>query len=120
MAPDGTTTQQGPWVLNRATNEGQVRNDIHVIRYYVKDILFEKSVVVWHKSALAKNGVFHKDYMKNCRAFIADVRLMVISSKEASRRVHEHVVDKGGIILYYMDGKETQRIIPSNTGRVHE
>ena len=55
-------------------NEGQVRNDIHVIRYYVKDILFKKSVVVWHKSALAKNGVFHKDYLKNCKAKIADDR----------------------------------------------
>ena len=83
MAPDGTTTQLGPWALNRATNEGQVRNDIHVIRYYVKDILFEKSVVVWHKSALAKNGVFHKDYMKNCKAKIADGCLLLASNEEA-------------------------------------
>jgi len=75
--------QQGAWVLNRATNEGQVRNDINVICCYVKKRLFEKSVVVWNKSALTKNGVFHKDYMKNCKALIADGRLMTASSEEA-------------------------------------
>jgi hypothetical protein len=40
-------------------------------------------VVVWQKSALAKSGVFHKDYMKSCRALIADGCLMVISNEEA-------------------------------------
>jgi hypothetical protein len=82
MAANGTS-HQGSWVLLQAMNDGQVRNDICVVRDYVKNNLFEKSVVVWHKSALAKNGVFHKDYMKNCRALIADGHLMVISSKEA-------------------------------------
>lgn len=82
MAPNATT-HQGSWVLNQAVNEGQVRNDVHAVRDYVKTKLFEKSVVVWHKSALAKNGVFHKDYMKNCRALIADGRLMVVSNEEA-------------------------------------
>jgi hypothetical protein len=46
--------QQGAWVLNPATNEGQVRNDINVICCYVKKWLFEKSVVVWNKLALTK------------------------------------------------------------------
>jgi hypothetical protein len=75
--------QQGAWVLNQAMNEGQVCNDINVICCYIKKWLFEKSVVVWNKSALTKNGVFHKDYMKNCKALIADGHLMTASSKEA-------------------------------------
>ena len=82
MALNGAA-QQGAWVLNRATNEGQVRNDINVICCYVKKRVFEKSVVVWNKSALTKNGVFHKDYMKNCKALIADGRLMTASNEEA-------------------------------------
>jgi hypothetical protein len=81
MALNGAA-QQGAWVLNQATNEGQVRNDISVICCYVKQRLFEKSVVVWNRLALTKNGVFHKDYMKNCKALIADGRLLMTASNE--------------------------------------
>jgi len=49
MALNGAA-QQGAWVLNRETNEGQVRNDINVISCYVKQQLFEKLVVVWNRS----------------------------------------------------------------------
>jgi hypothetical protein len=82
MAPSAMA-QQGSWVLNRATNDGQVGNDIIVIRSYVWDKLFEKSVVVWTKSALVKNGVFYKDYVKNCKSLVADGRLMTASNDEA-------------------------------------
>jgi hypothetical protein len=81
MALNGAA-QQGAWVLNWATNKGQVCNDINVICCYVKKRLFEKSVVVWNKSALTKNGVFHKDYMKNCKALIADGCLLMMASNE--------------------------------------
>jgi hypothetical protein len=64
-------------------NEGQVCNDINVICCYIKKQLFEKSVVVWNKPALTKNGVLHKDYMKNCKALIADGHLMMASNEEA-------------------------------------
>jgi queuine/archaeosine tRNA-ribosyltransferase len=82
MIASNGTTHQGSWVLNQATNEGQVCNDIHVVSDYVNKLL-KKSVVVWHKLALANNVVFHKHYMKNCRALIADGHLMVISNEEA-------------------------------------
>jgi hypothetical protein len=82
MAPNAAA-RQGSWVLERATNDGQVGNDIIVIRSYVRDKLFEKSVVVWTKSALVKNGVFYKDYVKNCKSLVADGRLMTVNNDEA-------------------------------------
>jgi hypothetical protein len=41
MALNGTV-QLGAWILNWATNEGQVRNDINVICCYIKKRLFEQ------------------------------------------------------------------------------
>ena len=87
MAPSAMA-QQGSWVLNRATNDGQVGNDIIVIRSYVRDKLFEKAVVVWTKSALVKNGVFYKDYVKNCKSLVADGCLMTASNDKAEANMN--------------------------------
>jgi hypothetical protein len=35
------------------------------------------------KSALVKNGVFYKDYVKNCKSLVADGRLMTASNDKA-------------------------------------
>jgi hypothetical protein len=111
IALNGTVQQEGAWVLNWATNEGQICNDINVICCCIKKQFFEKSVVVWNKSALTKNGVFHKI---NCRWAPDD------GQQRGSRRVHEHVVAKDGKIICQMDGKEMQQNIPSHPGWVHE
>lgn len=49
----------------------------------MRDKLFEKSVVVWTKSALVKNGVFYKDDVKNCKSLVADGRLMTVNNDKA-------------------------------------
>ena len=74
-------------MLERATNDGQVGNDIIVIRSYVRDKLFEKSVVVWTKSALVKNGALYKDCVKSCKSLVADGRLMTVNNDEAEARM---------------------------------
>jgi hypothetical protein len=98
----------------------QVCNDISVICCYVKQRLFEKSVVVWNRSALTKNGVFHKDYMKNCKALIADGCLLMASNEEAEGYVNMLWQKVEKLYSKQMDGKEMQRIVPSHPGRVHE
>jgi hypothetical protein len=97
-----------------------VCNDIQAVRVYVKSKLFKKSVVVWHKSALAKNGVFHKDYMKNCCALIADGCLMVMRNEEAEGYMNMLWTRVAGKILCYMDGGEMQQVVRSHNGWVHE
>ena len=82
MAPNAAT-RQGSWVLERAMNDGQVGNDTTVIRSHVRDKLFEKSVVVWTKSALVKSRALYKDCVKSCKSLVADGRLMTVNNDEA-------------------------------------
>jgi hypothetical protein len=49
----------------------------------VKEVLFEKVVFIWNKGALQLGGVLHKDYLMNCRAKIADNKLMNAMDSEA-------------------------------------
>jgi hypothetical protein len=46
-------------------------------------VLFEKVVFIWNKGALQPGGVLHKDYLTNCRAKIADSKLMNATDSEA-------------------------------------
>jgi hypothetical protein len=46
-------------------------------------VLFEKVVFIWNKGALQPGGVLHKDYLTNCRAKIADGKLMNATDSEA-------------------------------------
>jgi hypothetical protein len=45
----------------------------------------KKVVFVWNKGALQPGGVLHKDYVTNCRAKIADGKLMNAMDSEAER-----------------------------------
>jgi len=76
-------TQHASWALQRAANAQQVKNDVTKVREYVKSNLFEKVVFVWQKTALARGGKLHQDYLKNCRALVAEGKLVDMADSEA-------------------------------------
>ena len=76
-------TQQASWALQRAANAQQVESDRKKEGDYVKSKLFEKVVFVWEKSSLDRGGKLHQDYLKNCRALLAEGKLTEIGDEEA-------------------------------------
>jgi len=75
--------QQASWALQRAANAQQVAADRKRVGDYVKGKLFEKVVFVWEKSSVDRGGKLHQDYLKNCRALLADGELVHIRDEEA-------------------------------------
>jgi len=53
------------------------------VRNYVKEELFERLVFLWSKADLELGGILHKDYVKNCRARLADGKLVDCTDREA-------------------------------------
>jgi hypothetical protein len=45
--------------------------------------LFERVVFLWSKASLEPGGVLHHDYLKNCRARLADGKLVDAAKGEA-------------------------------------
>jgi hypothetical protein len=70
-------------VILWAGDQSKIEEDKIEIRGYVKEVLFAKVVFIWNKGALQPGGVLHKDYLMNCRAKIADGKLMNATDSEA-------------------------------------
>jgi len=69
--------------MDRALDPDKVEEDKNKVRDYVKEDLFERVVFVWSKAAFTKDGILHKDFMKNCRSKIADGSLVDASDEDA-------------------------------------
>jgi hypothetical protein len=52
-----------------------MKEDKEKVREYVKKELFERVVFLWSKASLEPGKVLHHDYLKNCRARLADGKL---------------------------------------------
>jgi len=78
-------TRQAPatGVLARAGDPAKIEEDKNKVRDYVKDELFERVIFVWDKAALQPSGVLHQDYMKNCKARLADGKLIDATDSDA-------------------------------------
>jgi hypothetical protein len=70
-------------VILWAGDPSKIEEDKNEIQDYVKEALFEKVVFIWNKGALQPGGVLHKDYLMNCRAKIAEGKLMNTTDSEA-------------------------------------
>jgi hypothetical protein len=53
----------------------KMKEDKEKVREYVKKELFERVVFLWSKASLEPGKVLHHDYLKNCRARLADGKL---------------------------------------------
>jgi hypothetical protein len=53
-------------VLRQALDEELLAANIKLVGKHVKDVLFEKTVFLWDRKALATNRKLHKDYLENC------------------------------------------------------
>jgi hypothetical protein len=78
-------TRQAPatGVLAHAGDPAKTEEDKNKVCDYVKDELFERVIFVWDKVALQPNGVLHQDYMKNCKAQLADGKLIDAMDSDA-------------------------------------
>jgi hypothetical protein len=75
----GVTTTPTPTlsqVMARAGNPESVEKDKDKVRDYVKEKLYERVIFNWKKSSIDQGGMFHRDYMSNCRLIIADGTLV--------------------------------------------
>jgi hypothetical protein len=90
-------------VILQAGDPSKIEEDKNEVRDYVKEVLFEKVVFIWNKGTLQLGGVLHKDYLINCRAKIADNKLMNAMNSEAetymnllwTMMVKETVIENG-------------------------
>jgi hypothetical protein len=106
MAPrrdSSTMTRPSSGVILQAGDPSKIEEGKNEIRDYVKEVLFEKVFFIWNKGALQPGGVLNKDYLTNCRAKIADGKLMNAMDSEAemymnllwTMMVKETVIDNG-------------------------
>jgi hypothetical protein len=56
---------------------------MRLLQDYVEKMLFEKVVFIWNKGTLQLGGVWHKDYLMNCKAKIAGGKLINAMHSEA-------------------------------------
>ena len=102
-------------------NAQQVENDRRNVEAYVKDILFEKVVFVWEKSSLDRGGKLHQDYLKNCRALLAEGKLTNIGDDEAVTYMNLlwDGMTKDKCYVRWLTFQTLQHL-PGNAGQVHE
>ena len=81
MPPNPRTPPQG--VISWAAYPEKMEEDKHKVREYVKEELFERVVFLWSKASLEPGGVLHHDYLKNCRARLADGKLVDATDQDA-------------------------------------
>jgi hypothetical protein len=78
-----TMTRPTNGVISQAGDPSKIEEDRNELQDYVKEVLFEKVVLVWNKGTLQPGGILHKDNLMNCRAKIAGSKLMNATDSEA-------------------------------------
>jgi hypothetical protein len=76
-----------------------MKEDKEKVREYVKEELFERAVFVWSKASLEAGGVLHHDFLKNCRARLADGKLADAAKGEAETYMKVGNNGKGQLLL---------------------
>lgn len=70
-------------ILTRAGNQENIEKDKNKVGDYVKNVLFERLVFVWKSDDLERGGLLHADFLRNCRAVVADGTLVDADDHEA-------------------------------------
>ena len=82
MSDEGDMNHQALWVLQRV-GDTQKENDKKKVNGHVKALLFERVVFVWEMASLDHGGKLHLDYLKNCRALLANGNVVSMWDDEA-------------------------------------
>lgn len=114
MSPPSATrvgTQASAAVLARCGNAESIVEDRNKVRDYVKDNLFERSIFIYSKSALDQGGVLHNDYLKNCRALIANGTLVHAADSDAETYMNFlwSIMVKANCYREWMSNKRSSR-----------
>ena len=99
----------------------QKENDKKKVNGHVKAILFERVVFVWEMASLDHGGKLLLDYLKNCRALLANGNVVSMWDDEAVSYMNLlWEVMKKHTVLHHLIGIEMLQYIPGDAGQVDE
>ena len=86
MAPSDSITasqEAAVWIVERTSNEEELKSDERLVRDWVKNELWEKVVFLWNLKSLAPGGLLHASYISSCRHLLAKGKLMSMPDTSA-------------------------------------
>lgn len=76
MAPANAAQEAAVWIVERTSNEEELKSDERLVRDWVKNELWEKVVFLWTLKSLNQGGLLHASYISSCRHLLAKGKLM--------------------------------------------